>query len=57
MFVRHNHVIINTSKITFITVRESLKSLVIHFDGDSQKTLEFESLEALENFFQYLNEE
>lgn len=55
MFVRHNNLIINTSKITFITVRESLKHLIVHFEGDSQKTLEFESLQAMEGFYQYLN--
>lgn len=55
MFVKHEHLIINTSNITYISVRESLKHLIIHFDNDHTLKLTFESLEAMEEFCNQLN--
>ncbi|UDY20797.1 hypothetical protein NLHDIDDJ_02452 [Acinetobacter baumannii] len=46
MFVKHEHLIINTSNITYISVRENLKHLIIHFDNDHTIKLTFESLKA-----------
>lgn len=56
MFIKHNHLIINTSNINYIAIRESSKQLIVHFNGDNTTTLKFESSELMEEFCKILNE-
>lgn len=55
MFVRHEDVIINTSKIQYIIVRENINQLVIYFDAQQSRTLNFATRTLMEAFYKLLN--